>query len=232
MNKSTLVASIFVTASLLSSVTFAAPAPFNWTGFYAGVNVGAVKHTMNITDNEATAFLGTIQEASNPDISGGFQLGYRRQLDLARVSNVYGLEFSTNFSDNGFNQVYGSPFALYQLNSENKLKNVSLLQVTGGIAADRTLLFLAAGMSWSTISGSVTSVDGAPFFNSFNLNKTAFGTALGAGLEFAFTNAISARVKVDVISPDVYSTSNNVGNSYQISNNIVQGTFAMNYKFA
>ena len=243
MKQFKLAASLIICTSILSSPTFAqavmkdevmpitTSAPYNWTGFYAGANVGLVNHTMNITDVQATTFNATIQQVSNPMFTGGLQAGYRRQLDLTKASGVYGLEFSANFSNAKFRKQYGSPFATYQLYSKNELKSLCLLQFIGGIAADKTLLFLAAGLSWSDISGNTTNLDTIPFFNSFSVSKKALGTTLGGGIEYAFTKRISARFKVDVITPNVYSTLDNTGDSFQITNSIVQGTFGVNYNF-
>ena len=228
--------SLFVSASLLSPISVAHASRndttfFNWTGYYAGINAGAVKHTMNVTDNDATSFYATIQEVSDLNFTGGLQAGYRRQLDLNKTSGVYGLEFIADFSNATFNQDYGSPFALYQLSASNTLKNIYLLQLMGGIAADRTLLFLAAGLSWANIAGTMTSMDDVPFFNEFSTSKTAFGTAVGGGIEYAFSKAISARFKLDVITPNAWLTIDDAGDYFQISNNIVQATVGVNYKF-
>jgi opacity protein-like surface antigen len=243
MKRFKLAASLFVSTALLSPATFAhvsfkgevlpasTIAPHNWTGFYAGINAGMVKHTMSMTDDQAASFNATIDQVSNPQLTTGLQLGYRRQLDLTAASGVYGLEFSANFSNATFNKQYGSPFALYQLNAKNSLNNYCLLQLIGGIAADKTLLFLAAGASWSDITGRVTNVTSIPFFNSFNVGKGIIGTALGGGAEYAFNEAISARLKVDLITPNTYSTADNLGNNYQISNSTVQTTLGINYKF-
>ena len=202
-----------------------------WTGFYAGLNIGAVNHTMSITDNQAASFLATIDQTSNPKVTGGIELGYRRQLDLTQVSGVYGVELSANFSNAQFKKEYGSPFALYQLSSENELQTVCLLELMGGIAADRTLLFLAGGLSWANISGNTNNLDTIGFFNGFNTNKNVLGTVLGAGIEYAFTDKISARFKIDVITPSTYTTYDNANNSYEIANKIVQGTVGVNYNF-
>jgi outer membrane immunogenic protein len=243
MKQLPLAASIFMSTLLLSSTTFAhvsmkdetlslaTTTPYNWTGVYAGLNAGAVKYTMDVTDNQASAFNATIKQVSNPRFTGGFQVGYRRQLDLTKTSGVYGLEFSMHFSNANFNQTYGSSFALYQLNSNYELQNLSLLQLMGGIAADRALLFLTGGLSWTNISGNFTSQNGAPFFTSFNVGKKALGSVFGGGIEYAVTNKISARFKMDVITPNVYTVSDNTSNSFQISNHIAQATLGVNYKF-
>lgn len=220
---------LYAGAVMKDKVPVTHSALYDWTGFYAGINAGLTKHTMTITDNRATTFNATVNQVSNPDLAGGFQLGYRKQVDLSNVSGVFGVELSTHFSNVTYSQQYGSPFALYQLNSENQLKNVTLLEAIGGIAADRTLLFLAAGLSYSNISGNTTSINTIPFYNSFNMGKNAIGTALGGGIEYAFTDVISGRFKIDVITPNVYSTANNTGDTYQITNSIVQGTLGVNF---
>ena len=243
MKQIKVIASLLAAALLPSSAAFAhlslkgemmpilTPA-YNWTGFYAGLNAGAVNHTMDITDTQAATFQGTLHQVSNPAVTGGLQIGYRRQLDMSYVSGVYGLEFDANISDATFSEVYGSAFSTYQLNSKNTLQNVYLLELTGGIAADRTLLFLAAGISWVKITGTTTNLDSIPFFNSFSVAKKELGTVFGAGVEYAFTDNVSARLKADVITPNTYSTQDNTGDSYEISNSIVQATLGINYKFA
>ncbi len=205
--------------------------PYNWTGLYAGVNAGAVKHTMNITDVQAVTFNATLQQITDPSLTGGLQIGYRRQLNASSASGVLGLELSTNFSNAESVNEYGSPFALYQLSSQHKLTNVTLAQVIAGITADRTLLFLAAGFGWYSISGSVANKDGIPFFNFYSVGKKELAVSLGCGIEYALNDKISARVKADVIAPETYSTRDNSGNSYNVANNIVQGTIGVNYRF-
>lgn len=226
----------FVSAAFLLVSTFSHSASkdyalYNWTGLYLGVNAGAVKHTMHVTDNQATTFFATIQQEADPQFTGGFQLGYRKQLDPIKTSGVFGLEFSADFANADFTNDYGSPYALYQLHAENQLRDLLLLQLIGGIAADRTLLFLAAGLSWTKINGSMRNTDGIPFFHSFSVAKKALGTAVGGGIEYAFSDRISGRAKVDAIFTNPYSRFDDTGSIYQISNTIVQGTLAVNYKF-
>jgi|GEM_PF-1984646 opacity protein-like surface antigen len=237
--------SLVLSTAFLSSTVFAVsfnewkqevmmpPAsPYVWTGYYAGLNLGLVQHTMDITDVNASTFYATIQQNMNPKWIGGLQAGYRRQTDCLRVSTVYGIEFSADFANAKYSKEYGAPFALYQFDARNTLKDVLLLQLTGGIAVDRALFFLAAGLSWINISGSANNLDGAPFFNSYNLDKKQFGTALGAGIEYAVTQKISARFKVDVISANNYTTHDETGNAFEVSNRIVQAVLGVNYNFA
>lgn len=211
----------------LSSVS----AEHDWTGFYAGGNIGAFKNTMRVTDNQATTFYATVEEITNPQLTGGFQLGYRRQIEQSAIAGLYGLEFSANFSDGNFNQEYGSPYALYELNATNTLKNVYLLELLGGITIHQVLLFFGAGFSWTHISNTMTTLDGVPYFESFSFNKVPFGIALSGGIEYALTKALSARFKLDVITPNAYVVSSDSDNTFQISSSITQGLFGLNYTF-
>lgn len=242
MKQFKLVALLLVSASLFSMAASAhvsykgemTPATVcdqhRWTGYYAGLNLGLVQHTLSMTDNQAASFNATIQQVGNPALTGGFQAGYRRELDLSQIAGVYGVELSANFSNTTFTKQYGSGFALYQLHAKNTLNNVFLLQFIGGIATNKTLLFVSAGLSLTNISGNVVNQSTVPFFNSFNVDKHPLGTAFGGGVEYAYNDAISVRLKVDAITPNAYTTSDNTGNSYQISNSIVQATLGVNYQ--
>jgi len=205
--------------------------PHDWTGLYVGGNVGVVTHTMNVTDIQATSFNATIKEASNPQLTGGLQLGYRRQVAHTHLSGVYGLEFSTEFAQADFNQQYGSPYALYEITANNELKNTYLLQLLGGIAAQNTLFFFAAGLSWVNLAGGMIETSGAPYFTSFSANKTSLGTVLSGGIEYAWTKALSVRAKLDVITPNAYKVVDNLENTFQISNSVAQGVIGINYQF-
>jgi len=236
LSSSLLLLNLFMTSPLFAAHSYKGevePKLFDrWTGFYAGLNLGVIDHTMDVTDRNAVAFLASLHQVSNIKPTIGLQLGYRQQVELSPVTGVYGLEVSAQFANATFDKDYGSPFALYQLDSEHKLKAVGLLELIGGIAANRTLLFLAGGLSWANITGSTTNLDSIAFFDDFSVKKNAFGTVLGAGIEYAFTEQLSARFKVDVIMPYHYSTTDDVDDHFDISNQIVVATLGINYQFA
>lgn len=202
-----------------------------WTGFYAGGSLGMVKHTSDVTDNNAALFLATIKESTNPKLAGGFQLGYRRQLIDEKISGIYGLEFSGNYASANFKQQYGSDYALFEVSATSNYNASYLLELIGGINTERSMLFLGAGLSWSSLKNSMTSVASIPYFTSFSTDKYVFGTVLSGGVEYALYKNLSARFKVDVISPNNYSVLDSLDNSFQISNLLVQGLFGINYQF-
>ena len=235
MKCSHLLASLFIFSSVASASNFKnemTPATFNrWTGFYAGLNIGLVNHTMSVTDTNAVAFMATIDQVSNARLIGGAQLGYRKQVDLSSVSGIYGVEVSAQFSNSEFNKQYGSPFALYQLDAANKLESVYLLELLGGIAANNTMLFITGGLSWINISGKTVNLDSIPFFNDYSVKKNVWGTTLGAGIEYAFNENWSARFKANVMIPNTYNVYDDVDDQFGISNHIVEASLGINYQF-
>lgn len=197
-----------------------------------GLNMGALNHTMKITDTQAVFFNATIEQVSDPSLTGGIQGGYRHQLDCNRVSSVYGVEVSANLTDARFSTQYGSAFSLYQLDSKAALDALFLVELTGGIAVDKALFFLAAGLAWVHITGSMTNIDSIVFSQGFDVDKKTWGTVLGGGIEYALTQNLSLRLKVDVITPHTYTTTDNENNQFKIANYITQGSLGINYQFA
>lgn len=231
-----LTASAFILASLFTSATFAhtsykgevpmAPA-FSWTGFYIGANVGGVGYSQDITDVDQVTFGSTLHLDPNGSWSAGAQLGWRYQVDCALASGVFGIEGSVDWADADYSRTFG----LDNFTVKTKLKNLWMAQAMGGIAVNRTLMFLGIGAGWANIDGSFTDFIDADTTTTFNINKTVVGPVVSAGVEYAFTDMISVRVKVDDLITQRYTRSNDFGNDFRITSNIVQGTVGLNIKF-
>lgn len=237
-----LVTSAFVLASLFSSVTFAnasykgevmplMPAYYNWTGFYAGVNVGGVDYTSYVTDIDQFDYDSTLRLDPNASWTGGLQIGWRYQVNNAPAAGVFGVEGSFNWVNHTYSTTFGGGGAVPDYDISTKLKNIWMIQAMGGIAADRTLLFLGAGVAWVDVSGSWVSLDGNSK-RDFSTSKNQVGGVLSAGVEYAFTDMISLRLKVDDVVTKRYSNSNDDGFTFLTSNNVVQATLGLNVKFA
>jgi outer membrane immunogenic protein len=232
-----LAASAFILASLFTSVTYAkvsykgevapmAPA-FSWTGFYVGANVGGVGYSQYVTDIDESDFDSTLHLDPNGKWSGGAQIGWRYQVDCAMASGVFGIEGSVDWTDAKYSRTFG----VTDYDIDTKLKSLWMVQAMGGIAVDRTLLFLGAGAGWADLDGSWTDLAGDTTRN-FDTNKTVVGPVVSAGIEYAFTDMISVRAKVDELFASRYTRTDGRGNSFLINNNIVQGTIGLNVKFA
>jgi outer membrane immunogenic protein len=172
-------------ATLLASTAFAAQAAdlprrsapiaapvysaplFTWTGFYAGLNAGVIF-------GDYTK-LGT---PLNPDpaFTGGAQLGYNYQIGQF----VAGLEADYNYSG-----LRGRGL-IAAANTRGELNSFGTIRGRLGVAFDRALVYGTGGWAFGNneLKTAVRSDD-----------KWHNGYAIGGGLEYAFTQNISAKAE-------------------------------------
>lgn len=138
---------------------------FSWTGFYIGVNGGGGLSTGG-------------KDFGNPD--GGFvggTAGYNYQLG----QYVLGVEGDWDWA--GFNKSGTNFVSTYKTNIDEILTARARL----GYAIDRTLLF---------VTGGYAGVDDKISLGGFGSNTTwRNGGAIGGGVEYAFTNNITAKAE-------------------------------------
>jgi len=168
-------------------------APYSWTGFYIGGNVGYswAKHHIDITSTG-----GTTLSSGNPDPQGaigGGQIGYNWQTG----NWVLGLEADIQAADQhgDFNSsftVLGVPTS--QATSE-KLDWFGTVRGRLGYAWDRSLLYATGGWAYGhekccaiVTAGGVTTV-------SHFSEHYSDGWTVGAGYEYAFADRLSARIE-------------------------------------
>lgn len=186
--------------SMLSTTSFAHHSHFKgmfdtdvssshcWTGYYAGVSLGAVQQTTNIidyTDVDSSLYNATEMEAHS--FAPGVQIGYRKQMGCnAAAAGVFGAELS-------FNGASASVTKHWEYSDEthhSKLKNYTLLEGTAGIAANRTLLFISAGVGSANFSARIED-------EFSHLGGRHTGVVGGVGAEYAINDRTSVRVKLD-----------------------------------
>lgn len=150
-----------------------APAPvsyapaFTWTGFYAGVNAGY-------------GFGDFTRDGRNFDDANGFigggQIGYNYQIGQF----VAGLETDLQYS--GIEADGRGPF----FGASAELSYFGTIRGRLGVAFDRALIYGTGGFAYgqSEIKALGLSDD-----------QTHTGWALGAGIEYAFTNNITAKAE-------------------------------------
>jgi outer membrane immunogenic protein len=147
---------------------FYAPPAFTWTGFYLGANAGA-----NWGDfTNSASFLGT-----KTGLTVGGTAGYNYQIGQI----VVGLEGDYNYSGLGGR---GFSFGVNQVRGD--LTSFGTLRGRLGVAFDRALIYATGGYA----VGFTSLESGA-----FKSNNTHHGYAIGAGLEYGFTNNISAKAE-------------------------------------
>ncbi|PVE21690.1 porin family protein [Microvirga sp. KLBC 81] len=152
-------------------VVAAAPV-FTWTGFYAGVNAG---YGWNTNDDDVV-INGTAYEVDDEGgFVGGGQVGYNYQIG----SFVLGLETDIQYAD------IGGDNNIPSLNSDGDDDNwFGTVRARAGYAFDRALIYATGGLAYGKISNGFS-----------NSDDTSVGWTLGAGVEYAFTDNLTAKVE-------------------------------------
>lgn len=160
------------------------PAPvYNWTGFYGGIHGGY--GWSNFSGNDPLAGSSDVQAKG---WLGGVQLGYNYQINQF----VIGVEGDFSWADVKHEE--SNPLGT---GGNASLKNdyFATAALRLGYAWDRTLLYAKGGAAWTRDKIDIT--DGVGGFANGTFNRT--GWMLGAGLEYAFWNNLSAKVEYNYL---------------------------------
>jgi outer membrane immunogenic protein len=184
-------------ADLKVAYKAAPPAPvFNWSGFYIGAHVGG---TWGTTEAEANSIaipgllalggftLPVTSQSSNGFIGGG-QVGYNWQSGIV----VFGIE-----GELAGTNAKGTAPCLLLLTCESKQSWMATATGRLGLADGRDLYYVKGGAAWShsTYSANLNILAAAGAETSDN----RWGWLIGAGLEHAFTPALSAKIEYNYI---------------------------------
>jgi outer membrane immunogenic protein len=162
------------------------PAPvFSWTGFYGGIHGGYGWSTFTGSDpvagNSTTQAKGWL---------AGVQLGYNYQIG----SFVVGAEGDYSWAD--VKKVVNDPLGLGGGQASLKNDYFATLALRLGYAIDRTLIYAKGGGAWTRDKLDIT--DGIGGFGNGRFNRS--GWMLGAGVEYAFWDNISAKVDYNYLN--------------------------------
>lgn len=171
-------ASTAVSAADLPS-RYAAPAPvvvaapvFTWTGFYVGVNAG---YGWNINDDDVVVGSVTYEVDDEGGFIGGGQVGYNYQIS----SFVIGAEADIQYADIGGDNDFGGI-----LDDGDNESWFGTVRARGGVAFHRALIYATGGLAYGEVTNGFGSSD-----------DVNVGWTIGAGVEYAFTNNLSAKVE-------------------------------------
>lgn len=186
---------------------------YNWTGFYAGANLGG-----EFLRDRATvgATRGSLNSSS---LFGGVQAGYNFQTGPW----VFGVEGDIGYGHPSKTGVFGANIAKTEQGMNGTLR------ARAGYAIDRTLVYATGGLAVANFSTTVSNGVAAQ-----KSSTTRAGYAVGAGIEHAMTNNIS--VKGEYLYEGFGTQSNNfaglapaVATRQSLSDHIVR--VGVNYKF-
>ncbi len=148
---------------------FAPPPMFTWTGFYLGLNAGIIGADFS----KGARFID-----GKPGFTGGITAGYNYQSG----NIVLGVEGDYNYSGAGGRGA--APLAPLIVRGE--LNSFGTIRGRLGIAFDRALIYGTGGFAFGS-----SKIDGGLLGGS----NTQSGYAIGGGLEYAFTQNISAKAE-------------------------------------
>ncbi|MFC0282649.1 outer membrane beta-barrel protein [Camelimonas abortus] len=159
---------------------------FTWTGFYVGVNAG---YGWNTHKNDygylyvpGYAYLGYGSGNNDGGFVGGGQIGYNYQIGQF----VVGAEADIQYADLKQKQ-WGY--------AGTGIEWFGTVRARAGVAIDRALLYVTGGFAY----GGGGSDRGYYGYNDFyyrsNNSDTKAGWVLGGGLEYAFTDNLTAKVE-------------------------------------
>jgi outer membrane immunogenic protein len=154
-------------------IVAAAPV-FTWTGFYVGVNAGYGWNTND--DDVVIPGVGTFEADDEGGFVGGGQVGYNYQIG----SFVLGLETDIQYADIGGDTNFGGILT----GDDDDESWFSTVRARAGVAFDRALIYATGGLAYGEVSNGFTSSD-----------DVSVGWTIGAGVEYAFTNNLTAKVE-------------------------------------
>ncbi|MGE3245918.1 MAG: outer membrane protein [Beijerinckiaceae bacterium] len=146
-----------------------------WTGFYAGVNAG---YSWGSFHNGSANLLG---KPSGAAIGG--QIGYNHQMS----NFVIGVEGDIAWNGGRSKKVFPGP-----VYTNGSLDWSGSLRARAGFAADRALVYATGGYGFAQVKGTVNDTVIPAVFNASSVRH---GWTGGLGIEYAFTNNISAKAE-------------------------------------
>ncbi|MGX8013284.1 outer membrane protein [Mesorhizobium sp. ORM8.1] len=185
--------------ALLSSLAIASPAlaadlspqpiqpvAYDWSGIYVGAQAGYVWGNSTYDGAGSPAGPPFISTSVDPKGAfGGAFVGYNYQFD---GNYVVGVEADANFTNaKGDGSFTGAPSTVFP---SSDLKWFGSARLRAGYAVDRFLPFVTAGLAIGHYSGAFNFPGG-----SIENSDTMVGWTAGAGLEYAVTNNLIARVE-------------------------------------
>jgi outer membrane immunogenic protein len=220
-------------------------APYSWTGFYVGGNIGYswgnADSTAEVPSLAAFGLPTTFTDSLKPKgIIGGGQIGYNWQ---ASPNWVLGIEADLQASGQRDSASRSDPFLLFFPNTEGPpsivpgtatFSHEEKLQWFGTVRGrigyafwNDVMLYGTGGLAYGHVSSSVTetvTIGGISTAASFSDSKTKVGWTLGAGIEGALPNTRNWTWKVEYLYIDLgtvdYAFSDPTLGAVMISNKV------------
>jgi len=159
---------------------------FNWTGFYAGADIGYWAGPSYISYPGAPVFFGS---ATPQGFKLGAHVGYRHQF----ANNfVLGLEGDLSWLGNASRETFvnsGPRVARIRGNWDGSVR------ATAGFAIDRALVYATGGLAFINTTGCTAFGPGDVCAPATQFGGTRLGWTVGAGLAYAVTQNVAIRAE-------------------------------------
>jgi outer membrane immunogenic protein len=174
--------------------TLYAPPPFCWTGFYFGGNVGGAWIPVDMTDN---LFGLTLNDRTK---NGVFMAGVQFGINAQFSNFVFGAEGDLDWVVNSNNSRSGVVPGIGTIQATYNSLWVSTLAARFGVAVDRWLVYGKAGGGWiGHDTFTVINISTGKSISGSDNSGGEGGWLIGAGLEWAFSPSLSARIEYNYL---------------------------------
>jgi len=193
-------------------VVAAAPAAFNWTGFYLGVHAGAAIADFDYSSRE-NDFPGFSDD--NTGFLGGVQAGYNWQFDNIVIGAQTDFAYtSAKVTFDGFGGQTG----------DQKLEWLGSTTARLGYAFDNLLVYGKGGVAYGQSKFSAN----VPGLFSYDESQWHVGWTAGVGAEYAFTQNITGLLEYNYVD---LGSKNYVFDTVKmdLTSNVIKA--GLNYKF-
>lgn len=205
-------------ATSLVSTAWAAdivePAAYDWTGPYVGLQAG-------YGWGKADAGPVVLQPLEDGSIDAdGFLGGLHAGYNLQSGNFVFGIEGDGEFADlSGDTDVNADNFGALIGSIEKEIDWLASLRLRAGLAADRVLIYATGGLAIGGIDAELDPLPVAvPVNGTPDGSDTAFGWTIGGGLEYALSDAVSARIEYRYTDLENTEITNGVDATFEFEN--------------
>lgn len=216
-----------------------APPVYNWSGIYIGANAGGSWFSQS--NSTFTWSLGGTSSGQSFNDSG-FAAGGQIGANFQSGQFVFGIEGDADYLSNKASVTVATDFSGPGSSNTHAYTLDFLSTVRGrlGFAWDRALIYGTGGLAMADyeIQRTQNMTGLAPAGNSQTVSNFRIGWAAGAGVEYAFTDMVTARVEYlvaglesvsDTYNFTAFGNGNVTQNSPTAYVNIVRG--GLNFKF-
>ena len=166
---------------------------FNWSGFYAGVNLGGGWSHTSAAQQQVDSGFGVvvgqdIVPVKGTGLVGGAQVGYNMQLTPLFVAGVEADFSGTGIRGNGtispLHFVDGTPFLGASATAGSSVEWLASIRGRLGVNWDRTLIYATGGAAWGGVKYEANTLVGT-FTWPGSETRTRLGWVVGGGIEHA-----------------------------------------------